>query len=70
LTSTQDSQRDQAGGAKGPKAESLGEIVRRTLADEPPAKGRILASLRRSPLVGADAIPPRPFETGRRVDDQ
>ena len=34
---------------------------------EPPRKGRVLDALRRSPLVGADVIPPRPFEPGREV---
>ena len=30
-------------------------------------KGGVLDALRRSPLVGADVIPPRPFEPGREV---
>ena len=34
---------------------------------EPPHKGRVLDALRRSPLVGADIIPPRQFEPGREV---
>lgn len=34
---------------------------------EPPRKGRVLDALRRSPLVGADVIRPRPFEPGREV---
>ena len=33
-----------------------------------PQKGGILNALRRSPLVGEDLIPRRPFETGRKVD--
>ena len=35
---------------------------------EPPRKGGVLDALRRSPLVGADVIPPRPFEPGREVE--
>ena len=35
---------------------------------EPPRKGGVLDALRRSPLVGADVIPPRPFESGREVE--
>ena len=35
---------------------------------EPPRKGGILDALRRSPLVGADVISPRPFESGREVE--
>ena len=34
---------------------------------EPPRKGGVLDALRRSPLVGADVIPPRPSEPGREV---
>ena len=35
---------------------------------EPSRKGGVLDALRRSPLVGADVIPPRPFEPGREVE--
>jgi hypothetical protein len=31
-------------------------------------KGGILATLRRSPLVGAELKMERPFETGRKID--
>ena len=34
--------------------------------EEPaPQRGGVLASLRRSPLVGAEVLSPRPFEPGR-----
>ena len=52
----------------GPDAHRLRAVVSQSIADEPPRKGGILAALRRSPLVGADAIAPRPFEPGRKVD--
>lgn len=52
----------------GPEAERLRAVVKRDAAGQPPRKGRILEALRRSPLVGADAIPARPFEAGRKVD--
>lgn len=46
--------------------------LRRTLASavagEPPRTGGILASLRRSPLVGADLDLARSNEPGRKVD--
>ena len=51
-----------------PEALRLRTVVSRSVAGEPPRKGRILEALRRSPLVGADVIPPRPFEPGREVD--
>ena len=41
--------------------------VMRTVSDAP-AKGRILAALRRSPLVGADLVLERPVDGGRKVD--
>ena len=50
-----------------PEAQRLRTIMRRSIAGEPPPKGGILEALRRSPLVGADAIPPRPLEHGREV---
>jgi hypothetical protein len=52
----------------GPEADRLRAAVSQGIAGEPPRKGGILAALRRSPLVGADAIPTRPFEPGRKVD--
>jgi hypothetical protein len=42
--------------------------VNRSMAGEPPPKGGILAALRRSPLVGADIVPSRPIEPGRKVE--
>ena len=38
------------------------------VAQPAPKKGGILKALRRSPLVGEDAIPPRPNERGCKVD--
>ena len=52
----------------GPEAERLRAAVRQGIVDEPARKGGILEALRSSPLVGEDAVPPRPFETGRKVD--
>ena len=52
-----------------PEALRLRAAVNRSVAGEPPRKGGILEALRRSPLVGADVIPPRPFEPGREVVD-
>jgi hypothetical protein len=52
---------------EGPEAARLRTAVSQTIAGKPSAKGGILDALRRSPLVGADAIPARPFETGRKV---
>ena len=51
-----------------PDAARIREAVSRTIAGESPAKGGILAALRRSPLVGADLNFTRPRETGRKVD--
>ncbi len=51
-----------------PEAESLRATVRQGIAGNAPRKGGILEALRRSPLVGADAVASRPFETGRKVD--
>ena len=50
------------------KAQRLRATVSQGIAGEPPRKGGILAALRRSPLVGADAIAPRPFEPGREIE--
>ena len=49
-------------------ADRLRAVVNWCMAGEPGRKGGILQALRRSPLVGADVIPPRPFETVRKVD--
>ena len=51
-----------------PQANRLRAIVQQGVAGEPPRKGGIVEALRRSPLVGADAIPTRPFEPGRKVE--
>ena len=53
---------------EGPEADRLRTVVSRGMGNEAPRKGGILAALRRSPLVGEDANPPRPFEPGRKVD--
>jgi len=52
----------------GPDASRLRAVVSQTISGEPSIKGGILQALRRSPLVGADIIPVRPFETGRKVE--
>ena len=52
----------------GPQAERLRTAVKHGIADEPPRRGGILKALRRSPLVGEDVVPPRPFDPGRDVD--
>ncbi len=51
-----------------PAASRLRAAVNQTIADEPPAKGGILAALRRSPMVGADLDIVRPREEGRKID--
>ncbi len=53
---------------EGPDSDRLRAVVSRFMAGESPRKSGIRQALRRSPLVGADVIPPRPFETGRKVD--
>ena len=50
-----------------PEARRLRAVVSQGVAGDPPRKGGILEALRRSPLVGVDAIPARPFEPGRKV---
>ena len=52
----------------GPDAGRLRDAVSQTITGKPPRKGGILEALRRSPLVGADAIPARLFEPGRKID--
>ena len=52
----------------GPQADRLRTVVRHGVADEPPRRGGILEALRRSPLVGEEAVPPHPFDPGREVD--
>lgn len=49
------------------EADRLRSVMTRSLGGES-RKGGILESLRRSPLVGAEVIPARPFEPGRKVD--
>ncbi|MFK0332432.1 hypothetical protein ACIQUB_14990 [Rhizobium sp. NPDC090275] len=51
-----------------PEASDLRATVSRSISGEPPAKGGILAALRRSPLVGAELDLDRPREEGREVD--
>ncbi len=50
----------------GPEAERLRAAVSQGIAGQQPRKGGILEALRRSPLVGANVIPSRPFEPGRQ----
>lgn len=50
------------------KASRIRATVNRTIGEEPPAKGGILAALRRSPLVGADLSLARPVTHGRKLD--
>ena len=52
----------------GPDASRLRAVVSQSVSGEPPRKGGILQALRRSPLVGADIAPVRPFEPGRKVE--
>jgi hypothetical protein len=52
----------------GPDASRLRAVVSQAISGEPPRKGGILDALRRSPLVGADIAPVRPFEAGRKVE--
>ena len=53
---------------EGPEADRLRAVVNHCIAGKSPRKGGIPEALRRSPLVGADVIPPRPVEAGRKVD--
>lgn len=50
------------------EAGRLRAAVSQSVAGKPRQKGGILEALRRSPLVGADAIPKRSFEPGRKVE--
>ena len=47
---------------EGPEAERLRSFVSRSIGSGSPRKGGILQALRRSPLVGADIVPPRLFD--------
>ncbi|HEX9465866.1 MAG TPA: hypothetical protein VGB82_24975 [Alphaproteobacteria bacterium] len=49
-------------------AKRIRTTVSRTIHGEVPEKGRILAALRRSPLVGADLEVTRSVTYGRKVD--
>lgn len=51
-----------------PEASELRATVSKSIAEEPPRKGGILAALRRSPLIGADIDLIRPREEGRKLD--
>jgi hypothetical protein len=52
----------------GPDAQRIRTAVVRTVSGEPPKKGGILESLRRSPLVGADLEFKRSQGAGRKVN--
>jgi hypothetical protein len=52
----------------GPDSQRIRATVGRTITGEPPKRGGILESLRRSPLVGADLNFKRPPGVGRKVD--
>jgi hypothetical protein len=51
-----------------PEAVRIRAAVSRTIAGESPTKGGILATLRCSPLVGADLRFARSHEAGRKLD--
>jgi hypothetical protein len=53
--------------ANDAEAARIRASVGRLVEGRAPAKGGILAALRRSPLVGADLDLKRPRETGRKV---
>ena len=53
---------------EGPESDRLRTVVSRGVVDGRPRTGGVLDALRRSPLVGEDTVPPRPFEPGRKVD--
>ena len=52
----------------GPEAAHLRAFVSETLFGDPPKKGAVLATLRRSLLVGADLNAARSSEEGREID--
>lgn len=54
--------------ADGPQAARLRATVAGSLDSDAPRKGGILRALRRSPLVGADVVITRSFESGRTVE--
>lgn len=51
-----------------PRSEQLRKIVRPAVAGEAPAKGGIVAALRRSPLLGAELEIDRPALPGRKIE--
>ena len=51
-----------------PEAVRIRAAVSRAIAGESPTKGRILATLRCSPLVGADLKFARSHKAGRKLD--
>ena len=52
----------------GAESDNLRNAINRHVAASPPRRGGILDALRRSPLVGADAIADRPYEPGRKFE--
>jgi hypothetical protein len=52
---------------KSPGAARLRATVSRTISGDPAKKGRVLAALRRSPLVGTDLNLARPVTHGRKT---
>ncbi|HET7864167.1 MAG TPA: hypothetical protein VFL86_07130 [Burkholderiaceae bacterium] len=53
---------------EGPEAAKIQTTLRTNLHGEAPPKGRILAALRRSPLMGSDLDSARARVGGRRLD--
>ncbi len=53
---------------ESPDSARVRAAVRRSISAGPPAKGGILAALRRSPLVGSDLNLDRPVAADRTVD--
>ncbi|MEJ0020442.1 MAG: hypothetical protein WDN25_28615 [Acetobacteraceae bacterium] len=53
---------------QGPEAGPIRRAVQQAVSGEPGRSGRILAALRRSPLVGAGLDVTRPRDEGREVD--
>ncbi len=51
----------------GPESDRLRNVTSHGVGDGAPRKGGILDALRRSALAGEGGIPPRPFESGRKV---
>ena len=52
----------------GPDASRIRAALNQAMVGEPPKKGGVLATLRRSPLVGADLELTRQVTQGRSVD--